>query len=274
MKQRIQGMILGMLVMALIFGAATIAAAATRTIEVTDGVGIVVNGVRQSFADDSMPFVSEGRTFLPVRGIADALGLDVYWDGETSTVFLSTPAQTLAPPLPPLEVPAPLPEVLPEPVYPLPPTVIPAPLPEILPEPMPQLPAAFFEAIPFFERGGQRRNQFTTGTVNMLGVPYPNSLHINFPRTGIGQWEAWKNFNLNEDFESLTGTIGRVDGTGAGANSISFIGDGRTLASFVVDGDTLPMDIAIDVRGVRILRIQFDESIRNASIAFTNAMIE
>lgn len=84
---------MGMLIVALIFGAISVAIATTRTIEITYGVNVVVDGMRQNFADDLRPFTSEGRTFLPVRGIADALGLDVEWDGTTSTVHLNNPTQ-------------------------------------------------------------------------------------------------------------------------------------------------------------------------------------
>ncbi len=35
------------------------------------------------------PFIIDGTTYLPVRAVAEALGLDVGWDGETSTVILS-----------------------------------------------------------------------------------------------------------------------------------------------------------------------------------------
>ena len=34
------------------------------------------------------PFILDGTTYLPVRAVADALGLDVSWDGATSTVTL------------------------------------------------------------------------------------------------------------------------------------------------------------------------------------------
>ena len=34
------------------------------------------------------PFIIDGTTYLPVRGVAGALGLDVDWDGNTSTVIL------------------------------------------------------------------------------------------------------------------------------------------------------------------------------------------
>lgn len=36
------------------------------------------------------PFAISGTTYLPVRAVADALGLNVSWDSETSTVVLST----------------------------------------------------------------------------------------------------------------------------------------------------------------------------------------
>lgn len=45
------------------------------------------------------PFIIDGTTYLPVRGIASALGLDVSWDQTTKTVQLNTgsaPAQTPA----------------------------------------------------------------------------------------------------------------------------------------------------------------------------------
>jgi len=240
MKQRIQGMVVGSILTVLLFSATSILASdSIRNISVTfRNIRLVVNGQlttpRDGVGNIVEPFIFEGTTYLPVRAVGEALGMNVSWNSATSTVYISTP--TL-----------------------------------ILPSPSP---VAFFEAVPHFESGGQRGRQLLIGTVNMLGMPYPNALHISFPRTSIAQWDAWKNFSLNEQFETLTGTIGRVDGTGVGANSISFIGDGRTLATFVIDGDTHPTDISVDVRGVRILRIQFDESTRNANIAFANAMIE
>ena len=52
----------------------------------------------QAFDDDMEPFMYEGRVFVSVRGIAEALGLRTRWDGEKHLrnafalggVFLST----------------------------------------------------------------------------------------------------------------------------------------------------------------------------------------
>jgi hypothetical protein len=90
MKQRLQGIVMGFLIASFIFGAVTAFAASTRTIEVSYGVNVVVDGVRQNFTDDMRPFTSGGRTFMPLRAVADALGLGVEWDGATSTAYLTS----------------------------------------------------------------------------------------------------------------------------------------------------------------------------------------
>lgn len=53
-----------------------------RPITPTDANGNVVE-----------PFAITGTTYLPVRAISTALGLDVKWDPNTKTVQLSTPAE-------------------------------------------------------------------------------------------------------------------------------------------------------------------------------------
>ena len=95
MKKRIQGMVFGFLLSLLIFGTITVARAATRTIDVTHGINIVVDGVRQYFEDDMQPFTFEGRAFVSVRGFAEALGFDVDWDAATTTAYISTPVPVL-----------------------------------------------------------------------------------------------------------------------------------------------------------------------------------
>jgi len=85
-KQRLQGFIAGVLVFVLIVG--TLAIASPNVREVFFGVNVVVNGELQEFDYDMRPFISEGRTFLPVRGIAEALGVPVEWDGDAQTVYI------------------------------------------------------------------------------------------------------------------------------------------------------------------------------------------
>lgn len=42
------------------------------------------------------PFMFSGTNYLPVRALAESLGLEVAWDGNTNTVVLTTPASEKA----------------------------------------------------------------------------------------------------------------------------------------------------------------------------------
>jgi hypothetical protein len=58
-------------------------------------VNVLVNG--NPLKSDVPAFLVEGRTMMPVRAIAEALGANVQWDGELSTVHITTqPNQTPA----------------------------------------------------------------------------------------------------------------------------------------------------------------------------------
>lgn len=50
------------------------------TVELMDATGAPVE-----------PFALNGTTYLPVRAVANALGLEVGWDNDTATVILTTP---------------------------------------------------------------------------------------------------------------------------------------------------------------------------------------
>lgn len=71
------------------------ATAGSETAELTfRAIRIFVDGTEISPRDVSgnptEPFIFGGRTYLPVRAIASALGLAVGWDGETNTVSLQS----------------------------------------------------------------------------------------------------------------------------------------------------------------------------------------
>jgi hypothetical protein len=55
-------------------------------------IKITINGEALTPTDGNgnptEPFIMDGSTYLPVRAVAGALGLEVGWDGETSTVIL------------------------------------------------------------------------------------------------------------------------------------------------------------------------------------------
>lgn len=62
------------------------------------GINITLNGSAVTPADANgnavEPFAIDGTTYLPVRGIASAMGLNVSWDQATQTVALTSAGQT------------------------------------------------------------------------------------------------------------------------------------------------------------------------------------
>jgi len=87
-KAAIKGYIAGILTMILVSGTVLMASPVTR--DIVFGVSVAVDGNVVQFEDDMRPFIMDGRTFLPVRAIADIAGFEVDFDGATNTVLLST----------------------------------------------------------------------------------------------------------------------------------------------------------------------------------------
>lgn len=105
MKKRIITLALAMIfVFAL---ASTVSAVANKiTAELTyRDIKIAMNGKTVASKDANgksvEPFIIDGTTYLPVRAVAEALGLDVEWDSKTSTVKLSKPAPAVSSPVVP-----------------------------------------------------------------------------------------------------------------------------------------------------------------------------
>lgn len=65
-----------------------------------NNISVAIDG--QRIQTENEPFVFEGRTYLPVRDIANAMGFDVTWEDSTNTVHLTSHANfNLVPNYPP-----------------------------------------------------------------------------------------------------------------------------------------------------------------------------
>lgn len=82
--------ICGFLVGAMLFGAA--GAFAVSYIAETAGFKVLVNG--REFTSDPPALVVDGRTFLPLRAIGDALGVYVDWDSVNGQALVGAPPAT------------------------------------------------------------------------------------------------------------------------------------------------------------------------------------
>jgi len=110
-------------------------------------------------------------------------------------------------------------------------------------------------------------------TVYIQGTQFPSSIRTTNDPSPTLAVTGWNDRNLNGQFNTITGTIGRIDGSGTVDSVISFIGDGVELASFTVGENNAIQNISVDVRGISILRIQMAQPQNGAWVAFTNAMI-
>lgn len=96
MKKQWKGFTLGVVLTLLIVSMiGTVFAAYQRqaTLEYAD-IKIVIDGETINPTDASgntvEPFIIDGTTYLPIRAIANALGLDVAWDNDTKTATLTS----------------------------------------------------------------------------------------------------------------------------------------------------------------------------------------
>ena len=98
-EKRWKDMLAGGLIVAAVAGLAVPALAATGSRQVWvdySDIKLVINGetVTPRDGDGSVvePFTIDGTTYLPVRAVADALGMDVDWNDSTNTITLTDPA--------------------------------------------------------------------------------------------------------------------------------------------------------------------------------------
>ena len=231
-----KGVAIGVLVTLLLSGTVLMANPATR--EVVFGVGVSFNGQRVNFDADSQPFIMEGRTFLPVRAIADIAGLNVDFDGATNTVLLTGDGAA-------------------------------APARATSPTPLTQ--SLFTTNIIDTDRLGDlgRRGDGTGFTRAQDSVTMNNgqtfSNAITF-RSGVDDpaLGAYSSHNLNGAYTTLVGTVGRIDGPGRSGGTLWRIwGDGVVISQFehsMSDGRTVndeaPRAIEVDVTGVNVLTIE------------------
>lgn len=92
MKEKLKGIVLG-IILGTMLVPTVFATIGTVTKELSyNDIKITLNDQKLTPTDANgnyvEPFIIDGTTYLPVRGVASALGLDVSWDGATQTVFI------------------------------------------------------------------------------------------------------------------------------------------------------------------------------------------
>ena len=88
-KGRIKDMTVGALIGCMLVGGMPVAMAAVEQINLPvsfNDIKIMIDG--KKLDTENEPFISAGVTYLPVRAVAEAVGKNVSWDGETNTVYI------------------------------------------------------------------------------------------------------------------------------------------------------------------------------------------
>lgn len=93
-----KGFIAGMLTMLVVVSIVGTANAYRGTVTqelIYQDISVTLDGekldLRDANGNSVEPFMFNGTNYLPVRIVAEAVGLEVGWDGENSTVVLTTP---------------------------------------------------------------------------------------------------------------------------------------------------------------------------------------
>lgn len=96
-REKVKGFISGVLTTMLVVALAVTAFAKTGTIQKTleyKNISVTLDGKKLDLKDvkgnSVEPFMFDGTNYLPVRAIAEALGLNVSWDSGTNTVVLKS----------------------------------------------------------------------------------------------------------------------------------------------------------------------------------------
>ena len=234
-----KGILIGTLTTLLLSG--TVLMANTQMREVVFGVSVSLNGQRVNFDADSQPFTMESRTFLPVRAIADMVGLEVDFDGATNTVLLTGDGAAAATPAR---------------------ATSPTPLTQSFFNSS-QMAAQALGTIGAAHLSDGTGFVRTQNSVIMDGQTFNNAIAFRSDRhdPAIGMYSSHR---LDGRYTTFVGTVGRIDGSGNPSGALWRIwADGVVVYQFdhsMTDGRNIivdpPKTVEVDVTGVNVLTIE------------------
>ena len=177
------------------------------------------------------PFIYEGTTYLPVRATAEAVGYNVTWDNNTSTVFLTNGGGSSGGTSGGNQGGS---------------AVAPA--------------VNLIDTITPFASTSNVTTYPTSGanSITMGGTSYKNAITLGGNSGGHSA-----NFNLSGKYTLLSGTIGAVDNSASSGYdhgdfnmTVNFYGDGSLIKSLEVTPTGLPTSFSMGVVGVSDFKVE------------------
>ena len=229
MRKRIKearAFVCGVLVTILLMSTVMVAAnTQTVTREITYGINVMLNGEMVRFDYDTRPFVMGGRTFLPLRTLAELLDLPVDFDPGTNTAIVGRAVARVGTPVGEL----------------------------------------FFDGSSTTHLGmtwsvGSRDYALMGGTAYNDAIVFfarkDSGSHVPHTPTQNAM------FNLNGRYQWLNLSIGRVDGSTATIDAtVNIYVDDRLVESFEQNAHSLPYELRLFVEGARGVRIELRTSV-------------
>lgn len=236
MKQRIQGIIIGVLAtLTLISGISAFANLPDltwRDIRVaTGGYNIRINGQQFTATDVHgviEPFNYNDWIWVPFEHVAVALGMVPSWDGSTRTLSLNSPAAPTPAPPPPVTTPG----------------------------------VNFFSVVTSTGNTGSNivpNRSYRMGDVfNPTGNGWSFITLANSPVfLGVDYTHGSRLYNLGGRYTNLQGVLGQINDSGGGSGVVAIFLDDRLYAEYTVSPGMANTNISVNVTGVNTLRIEF-----------------
>ena len=196
-------------------GVALAATSSMTSIQVAfENIGIDVNG--QAESSGAQPFIYNGHVYLPIRYVAQDLNTPVSWDSSSHTVYVGNQPAGQSTDLSALQA---------------------------------SLSVNCGAGCQDFLSTGYTTLQPANEPVfSINGTSYSNGLMLGSSAAGSAT-ETW---NLNGKYISLAASIG-LDDASSHAATVTFSGDGNTLASYTLTPGGAPQSVALNLTGAQTL---------------------
>ena len=229
MKKRLQGLIAGVLIGAMLTSGVVFAKQASETISVIyDNIKILIDGKEYQSTDVNgnvvEPFIYNGTTYLPVRAIANAFDKEVDWEAQTSTVTLGSKNYDW----------------------------------------LDQMGYADYDTT----GGDNIISTIENNTKSADGMKYDRGIKFflsqsndypGYVENNDGTYESWQEveYLLNGNYEKFTGTLTYIRGNEEQNSLIKIYGDGNLIyTSPIMTSGTKSTSFDIDIKNFKVLKIK------------------
>lgn len=231
MKERTKGYFAGILTSAVLAGAVmagglVYAASRSESIQALyEDIKVYIDNAPIALTDATgatvEPFIYNGTTYLPVRGVSEALGLDVAWDDATKSVYLWDEMSADA--------------------------------------------ALFLDSCPSFQSEWTTEYTKAEGkSFKMSGMQFSNGIVLGLPQ--FGETPAHTSHKLEGKYNTLTCTVGIMDGSDQMDSVVTFSVDGNAVKTVSIAANSEPVKVTVPVSGGSILKIERDRKAERIGI--------